>query len=116
MCSFLSLPILSIAIDCISPVDQGEGDSKHWDNFYLCKVITFNTVLRRKKKYLGLTNKCGHIENTSRLTSLGIFLRILNLSGESVVVNCVLLIEQLNNCKENHLLSHETLHGQMKNA
>ena len=48
---FLRLPILSIAIDCISPVDQGEGDSKQWDNFYLCKV-TVNTVLRRKMKVM----------------------------------------------------------------
>ena len=69
-----------------------------------------------KENYVGHTYKCGHIENTSRLTSLGILLRILNLSGESVVVNRILLIEQLNDCKENHLLSHETLHGQMKNA
>ena len=69
-----------------------------------------------KENYVGHTNKCGHIENTSRLTSLGIFLRILNLSGEAVVVNCVLLIEQLNDCKENYLLSQVTLHGQKKNA
>ena len=57
-----------------------------------------------EESHIRRTDKCGYIENTCRLTKLGIFLRILNLPRESVMVNCVLLVEQLNDCEEDHLL------------
>ena len=71
----------------------------------LWQPVTVTSSQKENESYVWHTNKCGHIENTCRLTSLGIFLRILNLSGKSVVVNRILFIEQLNNCKEDHLVT-----------
>ena len=96
----LWLSILSVAVDRVAPVNNGEQNSNNRNHLILCNAmqgwVCFNTVNC-------FTNKGCNVENSLCVAGLGVFLERGHLALVAVVVHHLLLIEQLDDGEEDNL-------------